>query len=87
MSPAGRVMDPAEANPLGRLIRSALSAAASAFGVALIAAQCHAVAAASESASIRPFTFHAKQAAGRRSSGMGSRDAAHPARGEQAYRS
>jgi len=83
----GKVMELAEANPLGRLIQSAMSAGASAFGVALIAAQCHAVAAASESASIRPFTFHAKQAAGRRSSGMGSRDAAHPARGEQAYRS
>jgi pimeloyl-ACP methyl ester carboxylesterase len=83
MSGSGKVIDLAKANPLGRLIQSAMSAAASAFGVALIAAPCHAVAApasgastlasasstparqrsASESASIRPFTFHAKQAA------------------------
>jgi hypothetical protein len=83
MTPLGKVTELAKANPLGRLIQSAMSAAASAFGVALIAAPCYAVAApasgastlasatstparqgsASEKASIRPFTFRAKQAA------------------------
>lgn len=50
MSRSGKVIDLAKANPLGRLIQSAMSAAASAFGVALIAEPCYAVAALAESA-------------------------------------
>ena len=46
-----KVTDLAKANPLGRLIQSAISAAASAFGVALIAAPCYAVAAPASGAS------------------------------------
>lgn len=83
MTGFGKITDLARANPLGRLIQSAMSAAASAFGVALIAAPCYAVAApasgastlasasstparqrpATDSASLRPFTFRAQQAA------------------------
>ncbi len=51
MTRFGKVIDLAKVNPLGRLIPSVISAAASAFGVALIAVPCYAVAAPASGAS------------------------------------